>query len=50
MGVVADGRGRTGNPLVLTAMPEFGMFAVGAVAAAITAAIGGEWWPRYWSS
>ncbi|MCY0923877.1 MULTISPECIES: NfeD family protein [unclassified Streptomyces] len=30
-----------GIPLVLTAMPEFGMFAVGAVAAAITAAIGG---------
>ncbi|MEU9804158.1 NfeD family protein [Streptomyces sp. NPDC051000] len=30
-----------GIPLVLTAMPEFGMFAVGAVAAAVTAAIGG---------
>ncbi|WP_030773121.1 MULTISPECIES: NfeD family protein [unclassified Streptomyces] len=31
-----------GIPLVLTAMPEFGMFAVGAVAAAVTAALGGE--------
>lgn len=30
-----------GIPLVLTAMPEFGMFAVGAVAAAITAGLGG---------
>ncbi|MGW6823547.1 NfeD family protein [Streptomyces sp. NPDC055005] len=30
-----------GIPLVLTAMPEFGMFAVGAVAAAVTAALGG---------
>ncbi|GHB29468.1 MULTISPECIES: NfeD family protein [Streptomyces] len=30
-----------GIPLVLTAMPEFGMFAVGAVAAAIVAALGG---------
>ncbi|MER0242026.1 NfeD family protein [Streptomyces sp. HSW2009] len=30
-----------GIPLVLTAMPEFGMFAVGAVAGAITAALGG---------
>ncbi|MFD5513907.1 NfeD family protein [Streptomyces sp. NPDC059761] len=30
-----------GIPLVLTAMPEFGMFAVGAVAAAVTAAFGG---------
>ncbi|MEU3726669.1 NfeD family protein [Streptomyces sp. NPDC031705] len=30
-----------GIPLVLTAMPEFGMFAVGAVAAAVTAAVGG---------
>ncbi|MER6389390.1 NfeD family protein [Streptomyces sp. NPDC001523] len=29
-----------GIPLVLTAMPEFGMFAVGAVAAAVTAALG----------
>ena len=30
-----------GIPLVLTAMPEFGMFAVGAVAASVTAALGG---------
>ncbi|WP_392669446.1 NfeD family protein [Streptomyces sp. LN785] len=30
-----------GIPLVLTAMPEFGMFAVGAVAAAVVAAVGG---------
>ncbi|GAA2990310.1 NfeD family protein [Streptomyces fulvorobeus] len=30
-----------GIPLVLTAMPEFGMFAAGAVAAAIVAALGG---------
>ncbi|KPC69192.1 membrane protein, partial [Streptomyces sp. NRRL WC-3753] len=30
-----------GIPLVMTAMPEFGMFAVGAVAAAITAGLGG---------
>ncbi|MCZ4125103.1 NfeD family protein [Streptomyces sp. H39-S7] len=30
-----------GIPLVITAMPEFGMFAVGAVAGAITAALGG---------
>lgn len=30
-----------GIPLVMTAMPEFGMFAVGAVAAAIVAALGG---------
>ncbi|MFF2412747.1 NfeD family protein [Streptomyces sp. NPDC058092] len=30
-----------GIPLVLTAMPEFGMFAVGAVAAAAVAALGG---------
>jgi membrane protein implicated in regulation of membrane protease activity len=30
-----------GIPLVLTAMPEFGMFAVGAVAAAVTDALGG---------
>ncbi|MFJ6799131.1 NfeD family protein [Streptomyces sp. NPDC091268] len=30
-----------GIPLVLTAMPEFGMFAVGAVAASATAALGG---------
>lgn len=30
-----------GIPLVLTAMPEFGMFSAGAVAAAVVAAIGG---------
>ena len=30
-----------GIPLVVTAMPEFGMFAVGAVAGAIVAALGG---------
>ncbi|MDK1474286.1 NfeD family protein [Streptomyces sp. 549] len=30
-----------GIPLVMTAMPEFGMLAVGAVAGAITAALGG---------
>lgn len=30
-----------GIPLVLTAMPEFGMLAVGGVAAAITAGLGG---------
>ncbi|WP_335936065.1 NfeD family protein [Streptomyces sp. PTD5-9] len=30
-----------GIPLVLTAMPEFGMFAVGAIAAAVVAALGG---------
>ncbi|MEU3462523.1 NfeD family protein [Streptomyces sp. NPDC006733] len=30
-----------GIPLVITTMPEFGMFAVGAVAGAITAALGG---------
>ncbi|MCW2868983.1 NfeD family protein [Actinacidiphila oryziradicis] len=30
-----------GIPLVVTAMPEFGMFAVGAVAAAVVAAVGG---------
>ncbi|MFF7471220.1 NfeD family protein [Streptomyces sp. NPDC008092] len=29
-----------GIPLVVTAMPEFGMFAVGAVAAAVTAGLG----------
>lgn len=39
-----------GIPLVLTALPEFGMFAVGALAAAGTAALGGERWPRSWSS
>jgi len=30
-----------GIPLVMTAMPEFGMFAVGAVTAAVVAAVGG---------
>jgi membrane protein implicated in regulation of membrane protease activity len=30
-----------GIPLVVTAMPEFGMFAVGAVAAAVAASLGG---------
>lgn len=30
-----------GIPLVVTAMPEFGMFAVGAVAAAVVAGVGG---------
>ncbi|MFI8944764.1 NfeD family protein [Streptomyces syringium] len=30
-----------GIPLVVTAMPEFGMFAVGAIAAAVTSALGG---------
>jgi membrane protein implicated in regulation of membrane protease activity len=30
-----------GIPLVVTAMPEFGMFSVGAVAAAVVAALGG---------
>ncbi|MEU7067420.1 NfeD family protein [Streptomyces sp. NPDC051578] len=30
-----------GIPLVITAMPEFGMFAVGAALAAVTAALGG---------
>lgn len=30
-----------GIPLVVTAMPEFGMLAVGAVAGAVTAGIGG---------
>lgn len=30
-----------GIPLVLTAMPELGMFAVGAVAGSVTAALGG---------
>ncbi|MET9697985.1 NfeD family protein [Streptomyces sp. NPDC006529] len=30
-----------GIPLVVTAMPEFGMFAVGAIAGAVTAALGG---------
>ncbi|MEV3934257.1 MULTISPECIES: NfeD family protein [unclassified Streptomyces] len=31
-----------GIPLVLTAMPEFGMFAVGALSAALVAALGGS--------
>ncbi|MFJ2116674.1 NfeD family protein, partial [Streptomyces sp. NPDC087850] len=30
-----------GIPLVITAMPEFGMFSAGAVAGAVTAALGG---------
>ncbi|MEV7346684.1 NfeD family protein [Streptomyces sp. NPDC093544] len=30
-----------GIPLVVTAMPEFGMFAVGAVAGSVTASLGG---------
>ncbi|MEU6402031.1 NfeD family protein [Streptomyces sp. NPDC046985] len=34
------GAAALGIPLVVTAMPEFGMFAVGAVAAAIVAAVG----------
>jgi membrane protein implicated in regulation of membrane protease activity len=32
--------GALGIPLVITAMPEFGMFAVGAVAGSLTAALG----------
>ncbi|AYN36467.1 NfeD family protein [Streptomyces albus] len=35
------GAAALGIPLVITAMPEFGMFSVGAVAAAITAGAGG---------
>ena len=35
------GAAALGIPLVVTAMPEFGMFAVGAVAAAIAASLGG---------
>ncbi|MFJ1970407.1 NfeD family protein [Streptomyces sp. NPDC087903] len=35
------GAAALGIPLVVTAMPEFGMFAVGAVAAAIVAGLGG---------
>ncbi|AIV37247.1 NfeD family protein [Streptomyces sp. R1] len=31
-----------GIPLVVTAMPEFGMFAVGAVAAAVTSGLGAD--------
>ncbi|MGW4199221.1 NfeD family protein [Streptomyces sp. NPDC005004] len=34
------GAGALGIPLVITAMPEFGMFAVGAVAAAVVAGLG----------
>ncbi|MFH8341297.1 NfeD family protein [Streptomyces sp. AM6-12] len=34
------GAAALGIPLVVTAMPEFGMFAVGAVAAAVVAALG----------
>ncbi|MFF9062840.1 NfeD family protein [Streptomyces sp. NPDC101213] len=34
------GAAALGIPLVVTAMPEFGMFAVGAVAAAVAAALG----------
>ncbi|WP_327405091.1 NfeD family protein [Streptomyces sp. NBC_01288] len=36
------GAAALGIPLVVTTMPEFGMFAVGAVAAAGTAGIGGD--------
>ena len=36
------GAAALGIPLVVTAMPEFGMFAVGAVAAAATAGIGAD--------
>ncbi|CAL9402078.1 NfeD family protein [Streptomyces sp. enrichment culture] len=35
------GAAALGIPLVVTAMPEFGMFAVGAVAAAVVAGFGG---------
>lgn len=35
-----------GIPLVITAMPEFGMFAVGAVAAAVVAGLGGHIVPQ----
>ncbi|MER5974381.1 NfeD family protein [Streptomyces sp. NPDC002055] len=35
-----------GIPLVVTAMPEFGMFAVGAVAGAVVAALGGGTVPQ----
>jgi membrane protein implicated in regulation of membrane protease activity len=35
------GAAALGIPLVMTAMPEFGMFAVGAVAAALAAGLGG---------
>ncbi|MEU9340784.1 NfeD family protein [Streptomyces sp. NPDC048278] len=36
------GAAALGIPLVVTAMPEFGMFAVGAVAAAVTAGLGAD--------
>ncbi|MGD3104716.1 MULTISPECIES: NfeD family protein [unclassified Streptomyces] len=36
-----------GIPLVVTALPEFGMFAVGAVAGAVTAALGGGTVPQF---
>ncbi|WP_189102768.1 NfeD family protein [Streptomyces kronopolitis] len=36
-----------GIPLVVTAMPEFGMLAVGAVAGAVTAAVGGGLVPQF---
>lgn len=36
-----------GIPLVVTAMPEFGMLAVGAVAGAVTAAVGGGTVPQF---
>ncbi|MFG2785597.1 NfeD family protein [Streptomyces prunicolor] len=36
------GAAALGIPLVVTAMPEFGMFAAGAVAAAATAGLGGD--------
>jgi membrane protein implicated in regulation of membrane protease activity len=36
------GAAALGIPLVLTAMPELGMLAVGAVAAAVTAGLGGD--------
>ncbi|MFI9050011.1 NfeD family protein [Streptomyces sp. NPDC053427] len=36
-----------GIPLVVTAMPEFGMLAVGAVAGAVTAALGGGAVPQF---
>ncbi|MET9548105.1 MULTISPECIES: NfeD family protein [unclassified Streptomyces] len=36
------GAAALGIPLVLTAMPELGMLAVGAVAAAVTASLGGD--------
>ncbi|NEB01272.1 NfeD family protein [Streptomyces sp. SID13726] len=36
------GAAALGIPLVVTAMPEFGMLAVGAVAAAVVAGVGGD--------